>query len=88
MVGVDHVISIGVADPDRMAVMGWSYGGYMTSWVITQTKRFRAAVIGAAVTNLWSFTGTSDIVASYLTTSRASPGRFSTIIEDIPPWRT
>jgi dipeptidyl aminopeptidase/acylaminoacyl peptidase len=61
MAGVDHVISLGVADADRMAVMGWSYGGFMTSWVITHTGRFRAAVVGAAVTNLWSFTGTSDI---------------------------
>ena len=59
--GVDHVISMGVADPDRMAVMGWSYGGFMTSWTITQTQRFKAAVVGAAVTNLWSFTGTADI---------------------------
>jgi dipeptidyl aminopeptidase/acylaminoacyl peptidase len=41
--------------------MGWSYGGYMTSWVITQTKRFRAASVGAGVTNLMSFTGTADI---------------------------
>ena len=61
MTGVDHVISMGVADPERMVVMGWSYGGYMTSWVITQTKRFKAAVVGAGVTNLWSFTGTTDI---------------------------
>jgi len=61
MAGVDHVIGMGVADPERLAVMGWSYGGYMTSWVIGQTRRFKAAVIGAPVTNLWSFTGTSDI---------------------------
>lgn len=61
MAGVDHVIGMGVADPDRMAVMGWSYGGFMTSWVIGHTQRFKAAVVGAAVTNLWSFTGTSDI---------------------------
>ncbi len=61
MAGVDHVISMGVADPERLAVMGWSYGGYMTSWVITHTKRFKAAAVGAGVTNLWSFTGTSDI---------------------------
>ena len=59
--GVDHVIAMGVADPERMAVMGWSYGGFMTSWTITQTQRFKAAVVGAAVTNLWSFTGTADI---------------------------
>ncbi len=61
MAGVDHVIEKGIADPDRMGVMGWSYGGYMTSWTITQTKRFKAASVGAAVTNLVSFTGTADI---------------------------
>jgi dipeptidyl aminopeptidase/acylaminoacyl peptidase len=61
MTGVDHVIKMGVADPDRLGVMGWSYGGFMTSWVITQTKRFKAASIGAPVTNLMSFTGTADI---------------------------
>ncbi|MGH9338895.1 MAG: S9 family peptidase [Acidobacteriota bacterium] len=61
MAGVDHVISMGIADPDRLAVMGWSYGGYMTSWVITQTRRFKAAVVGAGVTNLWSCAGSMDI---------------------------
>jgi dipeptidyl aminopeptidase/acylaminoacyl peptidase len=59
--GVDQMIESGIADPDRLAVMGWSYGGFMTSWTITQTKRFKAAAIGAGVTNLWSFTGTADI---------------------------
>ncbi|MBI3463720.1 MAG: S9 family peptidase, partial [Planctomycetes bacterium] len=49
------------ADPERLGVMGWSYGGYMTSWTITQTRRFKAASVGAAVTNLVSFTGTADI---------------------------
>ena len=52
---------MGVADPDHMAVMGWSYGGFMTSWTVTHTDRFKAAVVGAGVTNLWSFTGTADI---------------------------
>jgi dipeptidyl aminopeptidase/acylaminoacyl peptidase len=61
MAGVDQVISMGIADPDHLAVMGWSYGGFMTSWVVTHTNRFKAAVVGAGVTNLWSFTGTSDI---------------------------
>jgi len=61
MAGVDHVISMGVADPERLAVMGWSYGGFMTSWVLTHTRRFKAAAVGAGVTNLWSFTGTADI---------------------------
>lgn len=61
MAGVDHVIQSGLADPDRLGVMGWSYGGYMTAWIITQTDRFRAASVGAGVTNLVSFTGTADI---------------------------
>ncbi|HEU4712817.1 MAG TPA: S9 family peptidase [Pyrinomonadaceae bacterium] len=63
MTGVDHVIQMGVADPARLGVMGWSYGGFMTSWVVTQTKRFKAASAGAPVTNLMSFNGTADIPA-------------------------
>jgi dipeptidyl aminopeptidase/acylaminoacyl peptidase len=61
MTGVDHAIEMGVADPERLGVMGWSYGGFMTSWVITQTHRFKAASVGAGVTNLMSFIGTADI---------------------------
>ena len=61
MTGVDNVIAMGVADPARLGVSGWSYGGFMTSWVITQTSRFKAASIGAPVTNLMSFTSTTDI---------------------------
>jgi dipeptidyl aminopeptidase/acylaminoacyl peptidase len=61
MAGVDKVIEMGVADPDRMAVMGWSYGGFMTSWVVGHTDRFKAAVVGAGVTDLLSFNGTADI---------------------------
>jgi dipeptidyl aminopeptidase/acylaminoacyl peptidase len=59
--GVDALIAKGVADPERMGIMGWSYGGYMTSWTITQTSRFKAASVGAGVTNLMSFQGTADI---------------------------
>ena len=61
MTGVDRVVAMGVADPERLGVMGWSYGGFMTSWTITQTHRFKAASVGAAVTNLMSFIGTADI---------------------------
>jgi dipeptidyl aminopeptidase/acylaminoacyl peptidase len=61
MAGVDKVIEMGVADPDRMAVMGWSYGGFMTSWVVGHTNRFKAAAVGAGVTDLFSFNGTADI---------------------------
>lgn len=61
MTGVDRVIEMGVADPDRLGVMGWSYGGFMTTWIVTQTHRFKVASAGAPVTNLMSFNGTADI---------------------------
>jgi dipeptidyl aminopeptidase/acylaminoacyl peptidase len=47
MAGVDHAIELGYADPDRLGVGGWSYGGILTNYVITQTDRFKAAVSGA-----------------------------------------
>ena len=61
MTGVDHVIEMGIADPNHLAVMGWSYGGYMTNWVIGQTTRFKAAATGAGLSNLISMWGTNDI---------------------------
>lgn len=61
MAGVDAAIAAGVADPERLAIQGWSYGGYMTSWAVTQTNRFKAAMVGAGITNLWSMYGTNDL---------------------------
>lgn len=61
MSGVDALIGRGLADKDRLALIGWSYGGYMTAWSITQTTRFKAAMVGAGLTNLWSMYGTNDI---------------------------
>lgn len=61
MAGVDKVVAMGVAHPDSLCVTGWSYGGYMTSTIVTKTNRFKAAMVGAGVTNLISFTGTADI---------------------------
>lgn len=59
--GVDALIAKGIADPDRLVVMGWSYGGYMTAWTVGHTHRFKAAAAGAPVIDLLSFTGTTDI---------------------------
>jgi dipeptidyl aminopeptidase/acylaminoacyl peptidase len=61
MTGVDALIARGIADPDRLAHIGWSYGGYMTAWVVTQTTRFKAAMVGAGLTNMVSMYGTNDI---------------------------
>lgn len=61
MRGVDQCIARGVADPERMVVTGYSYGGYMSMFMIGHSNRFKAAVPMAGVSNLSSFVGTSDI---------------------------
>ncbi len=58
--GIDPLIDAGLADPDRLAVGGWSYGGYLTTWAVTQTNRFRCAVAGACITNYVSNYGVVD----------------------------
>jgi dipeptidyl aminopeptidase/acylaminoacyl peptidase len=57
----DYAISQGWADPNRLAVFGWSAGGFMTAWTVTQTNRYRAAVEGAGITDWLSFIPESDI---------------------------
>jgi dipeptidyl aminopeptidase/acylaminoacyl peptidase len=60
MAGVDYLIQKGVADPDRLGIGGWSYGGYMSMWAVTQTNRFKAAVAGAGLSDLASEFGTES----------------------------
>lgn len=55
--GIDHLIASGIADPERLGIGGWSYGGYLTMWAVTQTRRFKAGVAGAGVANWISFHG-------------------------------
>lgn len=62
MACVDAVIERSVADPEKLFIHGWSYGGYMTVWAITQTDRFKAACAGACVANMHSDYGTTDIM--------------------------
>lgn len=59
--GVDELVNQKIADPDRLGIGGWSYGGYMTMWTVTQTNRFRAAIAGAGLADLISMDGTTDI---------------------------
>jgi dipeptidyl aminopeptidase/acylaminoacyl peptidase len=59
--GVDDLIARGMADKDHMGIMGWSYGGYLTAWTITQTNRFRAASEGAGPVDLFTMYGGTDI---------------------------
>lgn len=57
---IDDLVAEGVADPDRLAVTGYSYGGYVSCWLPTRTGRFKAAIPGGCVSDLTSMAGTSD----------------------------
>ncbi|MGA8598415.1 MAG: S9 family peptidase [Bryobacteraceae bacterium] len=61
LAGVDTVIRKAPIDPDRLGITGWSYGGFMTMWTVTQTHRFRAAVAGAGIANWLSYYGENSI---------------------------
>jgi dipeptidyl aminopeptidase/acylaminoacyl peptidase len=61
MAGVDYALVHYPVDPKRLGVTGYSYGGFLTDWVITQTTRFAAAVAGAGIANWLSDYGTADI---------------------------
>ncbi len=75
--GIDALVARGVADPARLAVMGGSYGGFMTSWLVTQDQRFAAAVPMVPVTDWYSFSFTSNIGGwgpAFLTADPEEPG--------------
>jgi dipeptidyl aminopeptidase/acylaminoacyl peptidase len=57
----DYAVEQGWADPNRLTIFGWSAGGFMTSWTVTQTHRYKAAIEGAGITDWGSFIWTSDV---------------------------
>jgi dipeptidyl aminopeptidase/acylaminoacyl peptidase len=61
LAGVDAAIAAVPIDPQRVGITGWSYGGYMSMWAVTQTNRFKAAVIGAGLADWLSYYGENDI---------------------------
>jgi len=65
LAGVDHLVDVGIADPDRVAVMGLSYGGYLSAVAASRTSRFRAAVVMSGVVDWLSFATTSALGGGY-----------------------
>jgi dipeptidyl aminopeptidase/acylaminoacyl peptidase len=59
--GLDDLVKRGIADPARLGQSGWSYGGYMTAWTLTQTDRFKGVMVGAGLTNMYSMYSTNDL---------------------------
>jgi dipeptidyl aminopeptidase/acylaminoacyl peptidase len=78
LAGVEALVEAGLADPARIGIGGWSYGGYMTAWAVTRPAAelrypFRAAVMGAGIANWLSFHGTAEIPAWDALFWQASP---------------
>jgi dipeptidyl aminopeptidase/acylaminoacyl peptidase len=61
LAGVDEALRAAPIDPDRLGLTGWSYGGFMTMWGVTQTNRFHAAMAGAGIANWLSYYGENKI---------------------------
>ena len=61
LAGVDESLKVAPIDPNRLGLTGWSYGGYMTMWGVTQTNRFKAAMAGAGIANYESYYGENKI---------------------------
>ena len=81
LMGVDQLIREGIADPKRLALGSYSYGGFLTNWLITQTTRFNTALTGAGDAEHASGWGTMDlpVVIKYLhggISMEVSPGRY------------
>jgi len=67
LAAVDDVVAKGVADPDRLVVGGWSYGGILTNYTIARDRRFKAAVSGASISNVLAGYGTDQYIRDYET---------------------
>jgi dipeptidyl aminopeptidase/acylaminoacyl peptidase len=85
MTGIDYVIGLGIGDPERLGIGGWSYGGFMSAWALTQTDRFKAAIVGAAITNWRSFHGTASIGTWDAISYRADPYEYGGRYDQFAP---
>ena len=77
--GVDELVELGIADEDKLVIGGWSYGGYMANWAITQTNRFKASVSVAGVSNLVSLYGQHEF-------SISNPIQFKSVLMNWLEW--
>ncbi len=83
--GLDRIIEQGIADPRRVAIGGWSYGGYLSAWAVTQDDRFKTAIVGAGVIDIGGMaltTDTQDYLPGYFgnpVTNRAAYDKHSPI---------
>jgi dipeptidyl aminopeptidase/acylaminoacyl peptidase len=85
--GVDFLVEEGIADPERLGIMGWSFGGHHTFWGITQTDRFKAASAGAGANDLISMFSQTDLPGFYHTYLGPSPWEDFELYEERSAYR-
>ncbi|MDQ6662484.1 MAG: S9 family peptidase [Chloroflexota bacterium] len=85
MAGVNYLVKHGLVDGNRVGIMGWSYGGFMAAWAVTQTTRFKAAIMGAGVCDFHSFHAQSNIQdwdMRFLSDKEISPSEYPEIYRE------
>ncbi len=85
MAAVDHVLSLGGLDPERLGVTGGSYGGFSTNWLLGHTDRFKAAVTDRSICNMTSMFGTDDIALVSLYPDMGTPWEDPDLYWDMSP---
>lgn len=85
--GARALVDRGIADPERLAIGGWSWGGYLTAWTITQTSMFKAAIMGAGVANLVSDHAAGDIAEANMSYYPGHPYAYWDLYADRSPVR-
>jgi dipeptidyl aminopeptidase/acylaminoacyl peptidase len=86
--GVDHLVTKGIADSQRLAIMGWSNGGYLTNCCLTHTDRFKAAISGAGIVDAIMEFGSNDEPAYSIVFKRGFPWTVdNTYVKSSPSWR-
>ena len=86
--GVDYLVEQGLVDAKKVGIMGWSYGGFMTAWAVTQTTRFKAAVMGAGICDFHGYHAQSNIPdwdMRYLSNKVISPSEHPEIYRERSP---
>jgi dipeptidyl aminopeptidase/acylaminoacyl peptidase len=73
MYGVDYLIAQGLVDGERLAIGGWSNGGYLSAWAVTQTTRFKAAIMGAGISDWFNMHAQSNIADADMLLLDAEP---------------
>jgi dipeptidyl aminopeptidase/acylaminoacyl peptidase len=88
LAGLDELVADGVADPARLGIAGWSHGGFMAAWAVTQTGRFRAAMMGAGIADWAMQVGAGELGRAEAAHSFTERAHQIDVLERVRSWFT